>query len=185
MRRKILHLTVAVSLVLGVGTAAVWVRSYWRTDAVVYLGPSGHCAIQWARGSLIVGADNVGSPQRRLGLHSWPAEGMDEHIGSGPWNRLGFGSDLTVTQSSTLPPAALTSFPTKPPATIVARRWSVPLWAVGIVLAILLGGMARASFRTWQRRRSGRCVACGYDLRATGARCPECGAVPDTIGAAA
>ena len=55
---------------------------------------------------------------------------------------------------------------------------SVPYWAMVGVLGVLPGVW-------WRRRRSrdgdrvaGRCSKCGYDLRATPGRCPECGAMP-------
>lgn len=56
---------------------------------------------------------------------------------------------------------------------------SVPLWPA----ALLLGAAPLAAI-WWGRRRDGRrfaaghCLTCGYDLRATRGRCPECGTLP-------
>jgi hypothetical protein len=60
----------------------------------------------------------------------------------------------------------------------VWRTVTVPLYA----LVLLLGLAPAVSFgrrlRARARRNRGLCHRCGYDLRATPDRCPECGAVP-------
>lgn len=48
----------------------------------------------------------------------------------------------------------------------------VPLLCVFLVVPALLALRINRGFR---RRRSGLCLACGYDLRASASRCPECG----------
>ena len=49
--------------------------------------------------------------------------------------------------------------------------WLLALVAAAVPVAGLVGAVRRRARRVW-----GRCVACGYDLRATSGRCPECGA---------
>ena len=62
-----------------------------------------------------------------------------------------------------------------------------PYWAVTLAFGLLPAGWLAAGlwrrFRRRSRRRVGCCPACGYDLRATPDRCPECGAAAATPAA--
>jgi autotransporter-associated beta strand protein len=62
----------------------------------------------------------------------------------------------------------------------------VPFWFVAIAMTALLVLVLRseslARRRRW-RALHGCCVHCGYDLRASSERCPECGATIPTIAA--
>jgi hypothetical protein len=56
----------------------------------------------------------------------------------------------------------------------------IPYWSVVTLTGVLPAAWAAARTRRWliARRRASRgcCTRCGYDLRATPGRCPECGA---------
>src|SRR5690242_578672 len=68
----------------------------------------------------------------------------------------------------------------------VEVRWPV---AVGGLLVLPIGwavGLGWWGYRRQRvlvrRRAEGRCLACGYDLRATPGRCPECGTHAEVRG---
>ena len=69
------------------------------------------------------------------------------------------------------------------PLTAIYRR-SVDIyyWLPSCIFAVLPASRVLLRLRTHciklQRSRTGRCQACGYDLRATPDRCPECGTMP-------
>ena len=63
----------------------------------------------------------------------------------------------------------------------IAHTIAAPHWFLVLFFAILPAFHLRAILRSRRRNRVGLCPRCGYDLRATPERCPECGAVNDEI----
>ena len=51
----------------------------------------------------------------------------------------------------------------------------LPCWFLAIILALLPMRVFRTAWTRHRRKRKGLCLACGYDLRFSEGRCPECG----------
>ena len=51
----------------------------------------------------------------------------------------------------------------------------LPLWVPALVFAVAPAWSLSPPYRRRRRRKLGLCVKCGYDLRASKDRCPECG----------
>ncbi len=58
-----------------------------------------------------------------------------------------------------------------------------PSWFVAVITAVLPAKWGYVWLRGNRRKKRGRCVRCGYDLRGSGENCPECGtAISKTTG---
>jgi hypothetical protein len=168
LARILLNALTTLSLLLCLASAVVWVRSYWRLDEVTWDQAAGPGADGSFFEFLCGGggaAIRVGSSRPLLatwegsgGWHWWRWYGNRPRFAGG-WgaNRWGFNYDSREDPG--------------------VRWWAVvfPLWLPTIFFALLPLARLALSIRRRRRNRKGRCKNCGYDLRATPERCPECG----------
>jgi hypothetical protein len=188
VKRHLLNLVTTLSQLLLVMVCALWVRSYFDSDyagwhawtydltqpgnkenRVFGAGTGGGVAV--VGHVRVLRAGPMAAPVRassgwfvngRLG-QEWPLDGYFSAAGE-RWHRFRL---LRM------------NFPPNRP-TGGMRGWVVtfPLWAAAVAAALPAALCTTAVLKRSRRRSSGLCPQCGYDLRATPERCPECGTVP-------
>ena len=195
--RYMLNALTLLSLLMFVASCAMWLRSAWAWDRLFWAetggrlwsveSGGGQVRVSWARpwpnmepvrwvtaraDDYPPGPDTPPLGRRRFEARGWrglaPAAGANtgsirlDETGRAKWpmsNMGGLGAVLTSQ---------------------VAGGWfRVPYVFISAPAAFLC--VARRTRRAWRWRCASRrtanrlCVACGYDLRATPGRCPECG----------
>jgi len=167
---------VALSLLLCVGVCVLWVRSYRVGDYVARhepratsggAGSSRGLLMFWSfRKTSGMAADDpagwryvAGRPPVQVGWLLSDVEPQAGYsvagLGMHRWGGPGFGADVAQAMA--------------------------PHWFIALSAAVLPASAAQRAFRRRRGRagyRLGLCPVCGYDLRASPGRCPECGAVP-------
>jgi hypothetical protein len=163
-RRRLFTAVSVLSLLLFIATLALWVRSYWRFDRVNHVDHKHRLRrLENLRGHMEIAA--VGSSGWAPGYSYVSSTSQDRAFVFGGFaggdsksgSFLGFGY-----ASIDLGPRTL-------------RAIAVPHWFLALLFAILPALHLRSTIRSRRLRRVGHCPRCGYDLRATPARCPECG----------
>jgi hypothetical protein len=193
MRRKLLSLAAALSAVLCVGVSVLWVRSYHHiSEAEWWEVPRNP--------ESVINGDN---PKRILRLRceygQWFIEWLrfaDVYLDPVTWDppradvpkrwRLRNCGDFPVQNWLADPSRDRLSVHwidlSEPSYDTAGTQLVVPIWLPFVMTLVL--PLAQGARLARRRRRVGRglCAACGYDLRATPDRCPECGAVPAAKG---
>jgi hypothetical protein len=176
--RTLLHVLTVLSAVLFVATVALWVRSYVATEWFVYQRTDSVNRRWWH----FTFVSNSGLIYISRPSHDFNAIGLAErhrkdrgdpdgfwYLRQPPeshWGRTRFGFKFVLSDVS-YDSSGRSNFP----------RAYIPYWFVALMTAVLPCAWWGRRRQRRKRRREHRCLCCGYDLRATPERCPECGAI--------
>ena len=170
MKRHLLNLLSLLSLLVCVASAAAWVFSQQSRRRTQFTAAGRLWQVELAGG--------------RLGVNSFidwpgggtPAQKWDAYAASGlnipradftfgvPGCRYASGPDFVTVKGAGPYWGRFANFG--------LRLWPLPYLAA-LIPSVRAANTARSVHR--RRQKAGLCVRCGYDLRATPGRCPECG----------
>ncbi len=165
MRLRLFNLAAAMSAALCLAVAALWVLSYRASDILVYSSGGGReirslrnfpGTLQYNHSWLLVAGSKWETP-----------EGLSYRRNKfgGVFPQLPGWGGFAVSDGE-IAAGAYTQHHTS---------LRVPHWAIVLLLAVAPLRWVVIRVRHSRRERAGLCQACGYDLRATPDRCPECG----------
>jgi hypothetical protein len=187
LRRRLINLVTGASLLLALAAALPWLRSYSGSDhfsrgrvirSDSHSITSRYQSITWTGGSLrfalAEGTSFLTQPTMKSANPDAPAFWSYVRLGRGRvgwdrprvrsvWNRLGFYAIRNDFMSSF--------------ADHREKGFVLPAWLAVAAFAVLPALRAFQMIRARRRFAEGCCPSCGYDLRATPDRCPECGLV--------
>lgn len=172
VRRALVVALTVLSGVMCIATLGVWERSYALEEGVARISKGWEILIGDSRGILFIHCEqyfNTDLSRDRDSESRWMVASGTYLAGSGPLTVCeqsfgGFGCgrfDMQFGQQ----------------VFFVVRQAHCPLWFVAAIFAIAPVRLLILRRRRGHRASRGLCVACGYDLRASGDRCPECGAI--------
>ena len=186
MRRKLTTITTALSCALCVVTVILWIRSVFVFDRISFDAagrsfqiwtPNRSLFLQWTSRPYRVSKWETEGPFHAIKFSETlrPEHRVRTDVSGQPHSYLWLGFHLTPTYY-------------QPPYYNNAGCWftivGVPFYALFVVTSALPAFRLRAAMRRRARVGRGRCNTCGYDVRATPQRCPECGQDPTAAAAA-
>lgn len=185
MKSHLFNLLSALSLLLCIAILALWVRSYSAYD-VIGRGTRKQAGqeLDVIDTHLCSGSGVVALARNRIRLLMPLPNGCLRCESMGGWHFFAEPPRTALWVQSTSFGNRLGFFRDSQCAVVETYRvdysWSMgcPHWSMVAGTAILPGwwlSLAMRSLRNRRRSRLGLCTTCGYDLRATPGRCPECG----------
>jgi hypothetical protein len=165
VRRRLFTILSALSLLLRVAMIAAWARSDTHRDARRFVWWGHDYAIASERGTLgIDNEENIADFEKKKWDETEAAWAQDRAIPTD--DSEDFATHTAIHKHM------MAIFKRQPPAPF---RMSVPYWMLIAISAILPALWCVQFHRRCIRIAVGQCALCGYDVRATPQRCPECG----------